>query len=149
MNHLKELPEELYSAAVQSVFPSIADALAHIYRVDTTWFGAVSGKSFDAMMEDIKQATEQAKGVSLETMQELYNQLAEKYRTFLAEQDLDAVREYPHPQYGTLRASHSDMSSTMVRITAAILPRCSASWAIRAFRRTMCFICMQFSRKKK
>ncbi|MBE1446978.1 DinB family protein [Paenibacillus sp. OAS669] len=114
MNHLKELPEELYSAAVQSVFPSIADALAHIYRVDTTWFGAVSGKSFDAMMEDIKQATEQAKGVSLETMQELYHQLAEKYRAFLVEQDLDAVREYPHPQYGTLRAGHLDIIEHVV-----------------------------------
>ena len=110
MNHLKELPEELYGAVVQSVFPSIADALAHIYRVDIPWFGGVSGKSFDAMMEDIKQA----KGVSLETMQELYHQLAEKYRAFLVEQELDAVREYPHPQYGTLRASHLDIIEHVV-----------------------------------
>ncbi|MFC6455722.1 hypothetical protein [Paenibacillus vulneris] len=87
----------------------------------------MSGKSFDAMMEAIKQA----KGVSLDTMQELYHQLAEKYRAFLVEQDQDAVREYPHPQYGTLRASHLDIITC--RQPRYVSPRSSASWAIRAF----------------
>ncbi|WP_282937938.1 DinB family protein [Paenibacillus sp. RC67] len=113
-NHLKELPRETYDAVVQSVFPSISEALIHIYRIDTMWLGAMSGESYEKMVAGIQRVLEETKGIGLENLQTLYQQAAEQFEAFFANEDMDAVKPYPHPQYGTLNASYADIVQHLV-----------------------------------
>lgn len=114
INHLKGLPQETYRTVIQSIFSSLAEALIHIYRVDNTWLGAMSGYTYEQMMAQAKQIMEETEEISLEGIQTLYHQVAERYRTFFADKDMDELKEYPHPKYGTLKASYADIVQHLV-----------------------------------
>ncbi|MFE5323721.1 DinB family protein [Paenibacillus sp. NPDC056579] len=109
INHLKALPEETYRSVIQSIFPSIAEALVHIYRIDSRWLHIMSGGTFEQILALDKQVTEATEGISLDGIQALYHEVAEKYRTFYSDKDLDALKEYPHPTYGVMKASYADI----------------------------------------
>ncbi|MGG1221143.1 DinB family protein, partial [Priestia endophytica] len=50
---LKELPKDIYDREIQSVFPSIAETLVHIYRGDTIWLGVMRENSMDGIQASI------------------------------------------------------------------------------------------------
>lgn len=113
--HLKELPTELYHQEVQSVFPSLYDALAHIYIVDNVWLQAISGKSFDETVAAMPAFMEEVKGKNLVEIEELYFQLSERFSSFFAEkEDFDAVSTYTHPALGMLKAPCSEIIQHIV-----------------------------------
>ncbi|WP_028553076.1 DinB family protein [Paenibacillus sp. UNC451MF] len=113
-NHLKTLPRDTYDAVIQSVFPSLSKALIHIYRVDVMWLGAISGDSYEHMVTEIQRVLKETKGIGLEDLQQLYHQAAEQFQAFFANNDMDVVKAYPHPQYGTLNASNADIVQHLV-----------------------------------
>jgi uncharacterized damage-inducible protein DinB len=88
MNRLKELPEELYSRQLQnSSFTSIALGMAHIYMVDKVWIEVLSGVNMrDALAQERGREADLANR-SLEELEALYSELAERYKAFLRGQD--------------------------------------------------------------
>ncbi|MED0707748.1 DinB family protein [Aneurinibacillus aneurinilyticus] len=115
LQHLKELPEETCRAEITSVFPSIHDALVHMFVVDTIWLGAISGDSFEEIRISAASLPEKLKDNSIGEMEQLFFDLSSRYQTFFRhQQDLGAVASYDHPHFGTLMARYSDIIQHVV-----------------------------------
>ncbi|SFL25826.1 Uncharacterized damage-inducible protein DinB (forms a four-helix bundle) [Paenibacillus sp. 1_12] len=103
INHLQELPGELYDKEVQSVFPSVSVVMGHIYLMDTTWLGVMRNDSFEEIVAVLTPLRESIKNKSLLDMKEMYLNMTEQYRAFFARQeDLDKLMTCEHPTYGKL-----------------------------------------------
>jgi uncharacterized damage-inducible protein DinB len=114
-NHLKELPEEIYSNETKSVFSSVEEVIAHIYQSDGLWLSVMSGDPFKETMSVIEQLKENVSGQGLEGMQNLYGDISDQYESFIkAQDDLDKVITIEHPRYGKLDTSISDMITHVV-----------------------------------
>lgn len=112
---LKELPEEIYSQVIQSVFPSIAETLSHIYIADTIWLGAMHEDNSDQIQASIAQAAEATKGKNLEDLEVMFTEMSERYKAFLnSEDDLDKPMAPVHPHFGRLETQLSDMIQHVV-----------------------------------
>jgi uncharacterized damage-inducible protein DinB len=101
MNRLKELPRDVYKQQVQSVFPTIAKVMAHIYFVDLCWFDIATGTSMNDALEASRAITEEVESKSLEELESLYNQLSGRFKAFLNEQeDLEKIIVIDNPYAG-------------------------------------------------
>lgn len=109
-DHLSALPTETFTQTVQSVFPSIQEALIHIYQVDILWLSVMSGDTFDQTMAIINEHEAKSAGTSLDQLRELYNEAEQSYRTHLSRtDDPDASITIHHPQYGSMETSISEL----------------------------------------
>lgn len=109
-HHLRTLPEVVYHQQLTSVFPSIADTLAHIYVADSMWLSVMSGDAFDKTAQIIQRSQNESRGISLEQMEGLFAGMAGAYRTFLHEQDdLDRPIAPEHPRHGRLETRLSEL----------------------------------------
>ncbi|EJL25409.1 DinB family protein [Brevibacillus sp. BC25] len=90
INRLKELPEGVYEQEVQSVFPTVAKVLEHIYMVDQSWLLILQGMDMQAAMDETWQQEKKITGKSLEEVEQLYAEMVEQFRAFLSqEEDLE------------------------------------------------------------
>jgi uncharacterized damage-inducible protein DinB len=112
--HLKELPQEILHKEIQSVFPTLFAALVHIYRVENVWLLGMSSASYEEIVDVNNRITEETESKSLEEIEQLFAEIADRYQSFLAQKDLDAAKAYPHPQFGTLMASYADIIQHLV-----------------------------------
>lgn len=87
LNRLKELPQDVYNKEIQSVFPTISKAIAHIYLVDACWLDIFSGKSMKDAMADSAPLTADVESKSMEEMEKLYVQVSERFKTLLNQQE--------------------------------------------------------------
>lgn len=109
LQHLRDLPEDIHRTPLQSVFPTLSDTLAHIYIVDNVWLSAMSGET-ETIYSSLPGWQEEVKDASLSTFQACFAKVAARYESLFARQtNLEAISEYPHPTFGTLRASYSDI----------------------------------------
>lgn len=114
-SHLKELPKDIYTQEIQSVFPSISDVIVHIFLTDVTWFGVISGNSFEEIVENVSKMREKTNGKSMEEMEKMYSQLTEKYHAFFtAQEDLNRPMSVEHPQFGKLNTQLSELVQHVV-----------------------------------
>lgn len=112
---LKELPKDIYDREVQSVFPSVAKTLVHMYTVDKIWLGVMQEKHKDEIQASIDQANEKSKNASLEDMEKMFLNLSEEYVDFLNnESDLDKKISSEHPKFGRLDAHLSELVQHIV-----------------------------------
>jgi uncharacterized damage-inducible protein DinB len=111
--HLKKLPREIFRQEIQSVFPSVFNALVHIYRVDNTWLLVMSGR-FDEIVPSIDRITEETNGKSVEELETKFILLSERYKAFFSTIDMEAVSSYTHPRFGTLNARYCDIVQHVV-----------------------------------
>ncbi len=115
LERLKELPGELYSQSMKSVFSSIQEVIIHIYQTDGMWLSVMSGDDFSQTMEIINKQKEKSAGQSLEQMNRLYLEMNQSYETFLHEHDdLDKTLKIHHPKYGELETSVTEMVKHVV-----------------------------------
>lgn len=113
--HLKELPREIYTQEIQSVFPSISDALAHIYIVDNVWLYTMSGHSYEETAQMRDRWKEETEGASLKEMEKLCDKLTDRYRDFFRQvEDMEAITSYSHPRFGTLKTSYAELIQHVV-----------------------------------
>jgi uncharacterized damage-inducible protein DinB len=112
--HLKTLPSDLMREPIQSVFPTVMDALVHVCRVDNVWMHALLGDSMEVTMSSIERLMTEVREKTLQEMQGLYHDVAENYRMFIRENDMEGVREFPHPKYGVLKASNTEIVQHVV-----------------------------------
>ncbi|QDS36583.1 DinB family protein [Brevibacillus brevis] len=90
INRLKELPEGVYEQEVQSVFPTVAKVVEHIYMVDQGWLRIVKGMDMRMALNEAWQQEQEMTGKSLEEVEQMYVELVEQYSIFLSqEEDLD------------------------------------------------------------
>ncbi|MDC0764706.1 damage-inducible protein DinB [Brevibacillus sp. HB1.1] len=90
INRLKELPEGVYEQEVQSVFPTVAKVVEHIYMVDQGWLHILQGMDMRAALNEAWKKEQELTGKSLEEVEQMYAELVEQYRVFLSqEEDLD------------------------------------------------------------
>jgi Uncharacterized protein conserved in bacteria len=102
--HLKQLPEEVYAAEVQSVFPSVAAVLEHLYVRDEMWLAVISGENTD-IIQLVARLTEEVKGIAAPSLEERYNRIAGRYRDYMAGiEDLDKIISITHPRAGSMNA---------------------------------------------
>lgn len=110
LRHLRDLSEDIHRQELQSVFPTIGDTLAHMYIVDNMWLSAMWGDSSETSQALLPVLQQEVKDANLDVFQACFAKVAARYEAFFARQtDLEAVSEYPHPTYGTLRASYNDI----------------------------------------
>jgi len=86
-NRLKELPKDTYHQEVQSVFPSISSVLSHVYLSDLGWIEVFCGESMSYALMLAEQQKEQTESKDLEEMRIMFYELAERYKTFLNQEE--------------------------------------------------------------
>lgn len=112
--HVKQLPREVYAAEVQSVFPSVAAVLEHLYVRDELWLAVLSGDNAD-LIGLVNRLTEEVKGLPVSSLEERYNQVAERYRHYMAgARDLDKLTTITHPRFGSMNAPISGIIQHVV-----------------------------------
>ncbi|WP_462408622.1 DinB family protein [Neobacillus sp. Marseille-QA0830] len=81
-NHLKELPSDICFQEVDSVFPSLYETLFHMYQTDYVWLRTIRGDSFGEVIEGVAQISKEKSERNLETLEQNYAKLGEKYLNF-------------------------------------------------------------------
>lgn len=107
---LKEVPEEILQQEIQSVFPTILDAVGHTYRVDVVWLYVMMGKSYNEVGALIGEVSEKIKSMNLAEFENAYQSIADQYEEFfssLGYKDQPIVIE--HPQFGKLDTTISEL----------------------------------------
>ncbi|MCC0567336.1 DinB family protein [Brevibacillus borstelensis] len=109
-NHLKQLPQEVYTMEMQSVFPSVSKVMSHIYMVDHCWYDILSGKSMNEALASANQLIEQAEAKSIEELDALFSDLSERYKAFFSRQDnMDQTIELDNPYAGFRKTSYAEI----------------------------------------
>lgn len=112
--HLRQLPEEAYAAEVQSVFPSVAAVLEHLYVRDELWFAVLLGEETD-LIGLVNRKAEEVKGMTAASLEERYNRIADRFRTYMAGvEDLDKLTTITHPRFGSMTAPLSGIIQHVV-----------------------------------
>ncbi|XXM73257.1 DinB family protein [Lysinibacillus sphaericus] len=102
-----EVSEDVYHREIQSVFPSIAEVVSHMYIVDQLWFYIVSGEN---MPEALEKEKETGEGKGIEEMARLFCSLSERCIEFLEQQeDYDEIRVLDIPWEGKRETSLAEM----------------------------------------
>lgn len=115
IEHLKQLPEEVYTQEVESVFPRISQVLEHFYRVDLTWFAALTDESFEQIAAAVPGWVAEVEGISLDQMGGKLEEVGERYLSFLSKVDHSASgMSISHPRFGRLETSVSEMIEHVV-----------------------------------
>src|SRR5690625_355434 len=115
ITHLKELPEEVYSQELKSVFPSIQIVLQHIYQTDGMWLSVMSGDDFSQTMEKIELLKEKSEKKSLADTEIFYSGFNEQFEDFLTSHpDPDKKMTISHPRYGDITTTVSQLVSHVV-----------------------------------
>lgn len=114
-SHLKELPAEVYSQELKSVFPSVQAVLQHIYQTDGMWLSVMSGDDFSKTMEKIQLLKEKRDNKTLTDTEIIYSGLNEQYERFLNNHpDPDVAMTINHPRYGDITTTVSQLVSHVV-----------------------------------
>ena len=112
---LEQLPEHVYDAELQSVFPSISKVHAHVYQVDRIWLAVLEEKSNETIFASIATWSQEAQGKKAAEMRRLFAEVAGQYRALLERTpDLDKAMTIEHPQYGRLETRFSELVQHVV-----------------------------------
>lgn len=98
--YLQELSEDVYRKEIASVFPTIYDAMTHIYVIDCNWLtflarGGVTEMTAD-YIEELKETTNrlvaETEGKTMEELGRLMAGLSDRFRTYIAQhENLEAM----------------------------------------------------------
>ncbi|MFP5110712.1 DinB family protein [Neobacillus sp. C211] len=109
MDHLRELPQDIYHQDIQSGFSSVSKVLSHIFLTDYTWFDIISGKSMNEAMATTNQLREQVEMKSIKEMKEIFLDLSERYKALLdSQKDIEKLIVVDNPYVGLLETSISE-----------------------------------------
>lgn len=110
LNHLKQLPGDIYEKEVKSVFPTISTVMAHVYNTDRLWLDVMKGKCMREAMAAIGPVKNETKAQSIEEMEQLYADLAEQYKVFFQEQqNMDQTITLDNPYAYVRDTSYAEM----------------------------------------
>jgi uncharacterized damage-inducible protein DinB len=108
--HLKQLPESVFTNTVNSVFPSISEVLIHLYGIDIIWLETMKETSLPDKVQESQRRKAEAAGAAIEELEVLYDALSKEYYSFFAEQqDLERIIIAEHPKYGSCEFILADL----------------------------------------
>ncbi|WP_438433705.1 DinB family protein [Gorillibacterium sp. sgz500922] len=114
-DHLEQLPEEAFHAEVQSVFPSVAQTLGHMYLFEQLYLGVLAGLPNEAIFPKMTEWREEAQGKTIGEMRRLFAGVAESFRALLERTpDPDKAMTIEHPKYGRLDTYFSEIVQHVV-----------------------------------
>ncbi|WP_079910837.1 DinB family protein [Paenibacillus sp. 32352] len=109
-NRLKELPEDVYTREIQSVFSSVSKVISHIYTVDLCWLHILSGKSMPDALALTLPLQEQMYGKTVLEMESLYAELASRFASVLDSLDnMEETITLDNPYAGVRDTSYSEI----------------------------------------
>lgn len=98
---LAALPRETFRQQIQSVFPTIADLLSHMYTMDGMWLSVMQEDRFEETMRKLEQLKTEVEGRELEEIAELFNALSVRFSAFLnGQEDHERPLHLSHPKFG-------------------------------------------------
>lgn len=112
--HLKKLPGDIWSQALNSVFPSIQATMSHIYAMDAMWLNVMQGGTFEEARTVVVEQLSQSSNLTIQHMQERYSLLATDYRRFISSLDTDTSIAISHPAFGTVSTAMTDLVQHVV-----------------------------------
>lgn len=108
--HLMQLPDEVYSQEIKSVFSSIQEVIVHMYQAEGMWLSVMSGDDFTRTMKKIKQLKEKSNDKNLKAMGKLFEEIAGEYDVFFNKlENPDEAITINHPRYGELHTPVAQM----------------------------------------
>ncbi|KXZ23470.1 damage-inducible protein DinB [Bacillus nakamurai] len=106
-SRLKELPKDVYHQEVESVFPSIAGVLAHVYLSDVGWIDVFLGKD---TLRSAEERKEEIVSKDIEEMEVMFFELSDCYKSFLQpDENINQPLVIEHPSGDVMKTSVSDM----------------------------------------
>ncbi|WEG13561.1 DinB family protein [Pullulanibacillus sp. KACC 23026] len=116
-HHLRSLPEGVIHQSIQSVFPTVATVLVHVYLTETIWLKVMDGERFEAIEEYVHRDkwTQAFSGESLEEIETLYAKLSWRYQSYF-EKTPDLTKEITieHPKFGRVTLPISELLQHLV-----------------------------------
>ncbi|MCZ8520914.1 MULTISPECIES: DinB family protein [Paenibacillus] len=110
LGRLDELPQDVYTQEIRSIFPTVSKAMAHIYTTDCAWLSIMDGKSMNdaiAASASIQADAEQRNATELSS---LFGSLSAQYASFFGrEPDLEKKLLLDNPYAGIRETSLSEM----------------------------------------
>lgn len=113
--HLFTLPEEIYHTVIKSVFPTIQDALVHVYVIDCGWFDNIQGianNDLEALGNQVQQLAVNAKRKNMSELLIMYKHLHFEILDYI--KNLNDLDENIDVFFGHARFSYSDIISHVV-----------------------------------
>ena len=114
-DHLFTLPSHLITEEITSVFPSVKDALVHMYVVEQGWLSIIMGEestSFDEMAERVKSLTDIAQSRDTKGLAQLFDDLYLAFR-----RAFDEIGDFERRTtifFGQLECSYADIVTHVV-----------------------------------
>ncbi|MGG4091637.1 DinB family protein [Paenibacillus lautus] len=100
-NRLLELPGELYNRKITSIFPTVSEALIHIYTADLGWMNILSGMDMNHALTEAFQLRDELESISLEDLNLRFIELSERFTAFLSQNpDLERIIRLDNPYAG-------------------------------------------------
>ncbi|TBL81665.1 DinB family protein [Paenibacillus thalictri] len=110
LKRLKEIPREVYTQELTSVFPSVSKVMPHIYITDLCWYRILSGENMSDAMEHAHGLKEQIEALELEELEVKFSELAESYKALLGQlKHLDQTIVVDNPYAGIRDTSYSEI----------------------------------------
>lgn len=110
LGRIKELPSSVLQQEVNTSFPTIGEAFAHIYAVEKCWLQVLSGISMPKALEACLPLQQELLRYSDDEFTNTFNELAEQYRTWFQNQDdLEQTIELDNPYAGTRSTQLSEI----------------------------------------
>lgn len=102
LGRIKELPSAVLQQEVNSSFPTIGEAFAHIYAVDKCWLQVLRGTSMPKALEECLPLQQETLRYSADEFANAFSELAEEYRArFRSQDDLEQTIVLENPYAGT------------------------------------------------
>ncbi|WP_107950737.1 DinB family protein [Lysinibacillus parviboronicapiens] len=110
IQHLKQLPDKVYTAHIESVFSSISEVLIHLYATDIVWLETMKGNSFHDTVREVERRKSELTAVSIDKLEMRYDELSQEFQHFFTEQkDLEQILITEHPHYGRMEFILADL----------------------------------------
>ncbi|NEN82362.1 DinB family protein [Paenibacillus elgii] len=101
LGRIKELPSSVLQQEVNTSFPTIGEAFAHIYAIDKCWLQVLSGTSMPKAVEECLPLQQETLRYSVDEFANTFSELADEYRAWFRKQDdLEQIIVLENPYAG-------------------------------------------------
>ncbi|WP_040949549.1 DinB family protein [Gorillibacterium massiliense] len=110
IDHMKKLPDEIFTREIKSAFPTLQQGLAHICYIDRIWFGVLEGKTYEHILAETEAEMIELKYLTLPELEMVFADMAGRYSSYLAAEDnLERIVISKHPRFGPLETPISEL----------------------------------------
>ncbi|MCR8641057.1 DinB family protein [Paenibacillus sp. N1-5-1-14] len=114
-DRIQELPEEVYTQEMKSVFPTVVSVLTHLYITDAMYLKVLNKVNFQEIVSFVEQLKVETTAISAAELRSRSDELASDYFHFLESyEDLNAKFVLSHPHFGQLDSTLAEVIKHVV-----------------------------------